>query len=104
MIVNKLVDTELKKSDFFYVLPEELIAQTPIEPRDSSRLFVLDREKDYNEHKTFRDIVDFFKEGDVLVINNSKVIPARFIGKKIDSGINVEVFLLKNKALETWEV
>jgi len=104
MIVNKLTDTTLKKSDFFYELPDKLIAQTPIEPRDSSRLLVLDRNKKVNDHRVFRDIVDYLNEGDVLVINNSKVIPARLIGKKSDSGINVEVFLLKCVDLDTWEV
>ena len=104
MIVNKQLPTELKKSDFWYDLPEELIAQTPLEVRDSSRLFVIDRNKGAFEHKIFRDVVDYLNEGDVLVINNSKVIPARLIGQKQDSGINVEVFLLKSVELDTWEV
>lgn len=104
MITNKQHPTDLKKSDFWYDLPEELIAQTPLEVRDSSRLLVLDRKKDSVEHRIFRDLIDYLQEGDVLVINNSKVIPARLIGKKEDSGINVEVFLLKSIELDTWEV
>ena len=104
MIVNKLIKTDLKKSDFWYDLPEDLIAQTPLEKRDTSRMLVLDRDKDTIEHKIFKDIVDYFKAGDVLVINDSKVIPARIIGKKSDSGINVEVLLLKSRELDTWEV
>lgn len=104
MIVNKLTKTDLKKSDFWYDLPEELIAQTPLEKRDSSRMLVLDREKGTIDHKIFRDIVDYFDPGDVLVINDSKVIPARIIGKKADSGINIEVLLLKSRELDTWEV
>ncbi|MBE6718009.1 MAG: tRNA preQ1(34) S-adenosylmethionine ribosyltransferase-isomerase QueA [Ruminococcaceae bacterium] len=104
MIVNKLHNTDLKKSDFWYDLPEELIAQTPLKQRDSSRLLVLNRDNGIIEHRIFKDIVDYFNEGDVLVINNSKVIPARLIGKKSDSGIDVEVFLLKNIELDVWEV
>ncbi len=104
MITNKQHPTDLKKSDFWYDLPEELIAQTPLEVRDSSRLLVHDRKKDSVEHRIFRDLIDYLQEGDVLVINNSKVIPARLIGKKEDSGINVEVFLLKSIELDTWEV
>ena len=104
MIVNEHIETELKKSDFWYDLPERLIAQTPLARRDSSRLLVLDREKGSVEHKIFRDVVDYFQKGDVLVINNSKVIPARMIGKKSDSGIDVEVFLLKSRGLDEWEV
>ena len=104
MIVNKQHPTDLKKSDFWYDLPEELIAQTPLDVRDSSRLLVVDRKNDTVEHKIFRDVIDYLEEGDVLVINNSKVIPARLIGKKADSGIDVEVFLLKSVELDTWEV
>lgn len=104
MIVNNLTPTELKKSDFYYDLPEELIAQTPLTKRDSSRLMVIDRQNNTIDHKVFTDVVDYFNEGDVLVINNSKVIPARLIGKKADTGINVEVFLLKSIELDVWEV
>ena len=104
MIVNKQHDTTLTKQDFWYNLPEELIAQKPLEKRDSSRLLVLNKEQGNIEHKHFHDIVDYLNEGDVLVVNNSKVIPARLIGKKSDSGINIEVFLLKSVELDTWEV
>ena len=69
--------TDLKKSDFYYDLPEELIAQTPAEPRDSSRLLVYNRATDAVEHKIFRDIKNYLRAGDVLVINNTKVLPAR---------------------------
>ena len=104
MIVNKLQDTNLTKQDFWYELPEELIAQTPLKQRDSSRLLVLDRHTGEIEHKVFTDIVDYLNKGDVLVINNSKVIPARLIGKKTDSGIDIEVLLLKSLELDKWEV
>lgn len=104
MITNKLPDTELTKQDFWYDLPEELIAQTPIEKRDESRLLVMNKETGEIEHKIFKDVVDYLEPGDVLVINDSRVIPARLIGTKSDSGINVEVFLLKQIELDTWEV
>ena len=77
IIVNEKAHTDLLTSDFYYDLPEELIAQYPSERRDGCRLMILDREKKTVEHKIFSDIVDYLKEGDVLVINNSKVIPAR---------------------------
>ena len=86
---------EVKVSEFSYDLPEELIAQTPIEKRDESRLMVLDREKQTIEHKRFKDIIEFLKPGDVLVRNNSKVIPARLYGTKKDTGAKVEVLILK---------
>ena len=104
MIVNKHIETTLTKSDFWYDLPEELIAQTPLKKRDTSRMLVLEKDTGNIKHRIFSDIVDYFNEGDVLVINDSKVIPARLIGKKSDSGIDVEVFLLKSKGLDTWEV
>lgn len=103
MIVNKLSETSLKKQDFFYELPEELIAQTPAEPRDSSRLLVLDKSTGKTEDKVFSDIIDYLNEGDVLVINDSKVIPARLYGIKEESGIEIEVVLLRNRGLDTWE-
>lgn len=84
----------MNKSDFYYELPEELIAQTPVEPRDHSRLLVYHYDKDVIEHKYFFDITDYLKSGDVLVINNTKVIPARLYGKTVHGG-NVEVLLLK---------
>lgn len=95
--------SEIKVSDFYYDLPEELIAQTPLYPRDSSRLLVLDRKSGNTEHKIFRDIIDFLDEKDVLVINNSRVIPARIYGKRAGGG-NVEVLLLRSRGLDTWEV
>ncbi len=104
MIVNEHKPTTLTKHDFWYELPEELIAQKPLEQRDSSRMLVLDKLSGKREHRNFRDIIELLNPGDVLVINDSKVIPARLIGKKSDSGINVEVFLLKSIDLDTWEV
>ncbi len=103
MIKNNLCPTDLKKSDFFYDLPEELIAQTPAEPRDSSRLLVLHKESGEREHKVFSDIIDHLNEGDVLVINDSKVIPARLYGIKEESGIEIEVVLLRSRGLDVWE-
>lgn len=93
----------MKTSDFDYYLPEEQIAQTPAEPRDSSRLLVCDREKDEIYHKHFYDIVDFLKEGDVLVRNNTKVLPARIFAYT-ENGGKVEVLLLKRFNLTDWEV
>ena len=84
----------MKTSDFDYCLPEELIAQTPVEPRDSSRLMVFNRKEDILEHKHFYDVIDYLKEGDVLVRNNTKVLPARLFAKTINGG-KVEVLLLK---------
>ena len=93
----------LKTSDFYFDLPEELIAQDPLEDRSSSRLLVLKKEDGKKEHKIFRDIVDYLKEGDCLVLNNTKVIPARLFGKKEDTGAVVEVLLLKRKEKDLWE-
>jgi len=87
---------------YFYNLPEEFIAQTPAEPRDSSRLLVYHKDSGNIEHKIFRDVIDYLKSGDVLVINNTKVLPARLYGKK-DSGASIEVLLLKRIDLNTWE-
>lgn len=92
----------MKVSDFNYDLPEELIAQTPLEKRDESRLMVLDRKNQTIEHKTFKDIVDYLEPGDVLVRNNTKVIPARLYGKK-ETGANVEFLLLNNQEGDIWE-
>lgn len=94
---------QYKKSDFFYELPPELIAQTPAEPRDSSRLLVYDRAGKRVEHRVFRDIVDYLKEGDVLVVNNTKVLPARMYAKTENGGV-VEVLLLKRLDIDCWEV
>lgn len=93
----------LKKSDFYYDLPEELIAQTPAEPRDSSRLFVYHRDTKRIEHKIFRDICDNLKAGDVLVVNRTKVLPARLFART-ENGGRVEVLLLKRLNLDEWEV
>ena len=103
MIKNDCKETELKKSDFYYELPEELIAQTPLEKRDSSRLLVLGRRTGEIEHRVFSDIPEYFKEGDVLVINDSKVIPARLFGKKKGTDGDVEILLLKRLGIDTWE-
>ena len=92
----------MKVSEFNYNLPEELIAQTPLEKRDESRLMVLDREKQTIENKTFKDIIDYLEPGDCLVRNNTKVIPARIYGKK-ETGANVEFLLLNNIEGDIWE-
>mgnify|MGYP005785218427 FL=1 len=91
------------KSSYYYNLPENLIAQTPIEPRDSSRLLVYDRKQNKIEHKIFRDIVDYLNTGDVLVINYTRVLPARLFGFK-DTGAKIEVLLQKRINLKDWEV
>ena len=92
----------MELSDFNYYLPEELIAQTPSEKRDESRLMVLDKNTGEIEHKIFRDIIDYLQPGDCLVRNNTKVIPARLYGKK-ETGANVEFVLLKNLEGDIWE-
>ncbi len=94
---------QYKKSDFYYDLPESQIAQKPAEPRDSSRLLVYHRETKKIEDKIFRDIVDYLQAGDVLVVNNTKVIPARMYALTPHGGV-VEVLLLKRYDLNTWEV
>ena len=94
---------QYKKSDFYYDLPEERIAQTPAEPRDSSRLLVYDRETKSIENKIFRDVAEYLQKGDVLVVNNTKVIPARMYALTPHGGV-VEVLLLKRHELNTWEV
>jgi S-adenosylmethionine:tRNA ribosyltransferase-isomerase len=93
----------MKTDDFDYYLPEELIAQTPLEKRDSSRLLVLDRKTGEIEHKHFTDIVDYLEEGDTLVLNDTKVLPARLIGTKEETGAVIEVLLLKNINGDKWE-
>lgn len=94
---------ELKKSDFYFDLPEELIAQDPLEDRSSSRLLVLDKDTGKMEHHVFKDILDFLQEGDCLVLNNTKVIPARLMGVKADTGATIEVLLLKRRENDIWE-
>lgn len=90
-------------SDYFYELPEELIAQDLLEKRDESRLMVLNRDTGEVQHKSFRDIIDFLKPNDCLVINNTRVIPARLLGKKEKTGGKIEIFLLKNLGNDLWE-
>ena len=94
----------MKTSDFNYDLPEELIAQTPAEPRDSSRLLVYDRAAGTVEHKIFRDVIDYLNPGDVLVINQTRVIPARLYGVKEGTGGAIEFLLLRRLNLTDWEV
>ncbi len=94
----------MKKSDFFYDLPEELIAQTPMEPRDASRLMVVGKQSGEVQHKIFRDITGYFKPGDCLILNNTKVLPARLYGTREDTGAVVEFLLLNRKSESDWEV
>jgi len=93
----------MKTSDFDYSLPPELIAQTPVEPRDESRLMVLSRSDGSIEHRRFFEIVDYLQTGDVLVFNDSRVIPARLCGRKVDSGGRVEILLLRRLETGVWE-
>ncbi len=116
MIKNTLPQTDLRLSDFFYDLPEERIAQTPVEPRDSSRLMVVHRNDGSLEHKIFRDILDFIRPGDTLVVNDTRVIPARIIGHRklrfdeslghtvpTESTAPVELLLLRQHEQNVWE-
>ncbi len=103
MISNSKSQTNLTTHDFWYDLPEELIAQEPAKERDLARLLVCDRKKEGFEHKIFRDVIDYLNPGDVLVLNDSKVIPARIYGKKLDTGIDMEVLLLRQRELDRWE-
>jgi len=93
----------VKTSDFDYILPPELIAQTPVEPRDQSRLMVLNRSDGSIEHHRFFEIVDYLREGDVLIFNDSRVIPARLNGRRIDTGGRVEILLLRRREANVWE-
>lgn len=93
----------MKTKDFYYDLPKELIAQTPLEPRDSSRLLILDRESGDIRHKHFYDIIDELEEGDCLILNNSRVLPARIYGIKEPTDACVEFLLLKQLENDTWE-
>lgn len=95
--------TELKKSDFYFDLPQELIAQDPLEDRSSSRLLVLNKDTGKVSHHVFRDILDYLHEGDCLVLNNTKVIPARLLGEREGTGAHVEVLLLKRREGDVWE-
>ena len=93
----------MKTDDFDYYLPEELIAQTPLKNRSSSRLLVLDKKTGEIENKHFYDIIDYLDKGDTLVLNNTKVLPARLIGEKIDTKAVIEILLLKNIDGDNWE-
>ena len=93
----------MKTSDFDYLLPEELIAQTPVEPRDHSRLLVYNRTDKSIQHQHFYDLPRFLRKGDVLVVNETKVIPARLLGEKEDTGVPVEILLLKRLEKDVWE-
>jgi S-adenosylmethionine:tRNA ribosyltransferase-isomerase len=93
----------MKTSDFYFELPQELIAQDPLEDRSSSRLLVLDKDTGEVSHDTFKNIGAYLEPGDCLVLNNTKVIPARLLGVKEDTGAHVEVFLLKRHADDVWE-
>lgn len=105
VIVNQKTQTELKTSDFFYDLPEELIAQHPAQQRDHSRLMVLDRADGTLSHRHFYDILDYLRPSDVLVVNDSKVIPARLYGHvEGREEAAVELLLLRQRELDTWEV
>lgn len=92
------------KSSYFYELPEELIAQVPVEPRDTSRLLVYDRKTGKINDKRFYNIIDYLKQGDVLVLNNTRVLPARLLGYKEDTGAKIEILLQKRIDLKKWEV
>lgn len=104
MITNDKPLTTLTKSDFYYDLPPELIAQTPLAVRDSSRLMCVDKRTGELSHRIFHDIIEYLDPGDVLVINDSRVIPARLYGIKEDTLVPMEVLLLRQKELDTWEV
>lgn len=97
---------KMKTSDFNFKLPEELLAERPAEYRDEARLMVLDRAKETIEHKEFKDLIDYFDEGDVMIMNNTKVFPARLYGHKEKTGASIEVFLLRELDRETrlWDV
>lgn len=93
----------MKTSDFYYDLPQELIAQDPLEDRSSSRLMLLDKHTGAWEHHIFHEIVDFLNPGDCLVLNNTKVLPARLYGNKVGTDAKIEVLLLKRKENNVWE-
>ena len=93
----------MKKSDFYYILPQEFIAQTPVEPRDSSRMMVVDKKSGKIEHRHFYDILDYITENDCIIINDTRVLPARIYGVKKDTGAIVEFLLLSQKENDVWE-
>lgn len=94
----------MKKSDFYYNLPEELIAQTPVTPRDHSRLMVVDGESGAITHRHFYNLCDILQKGDLLVMNDSRVLPARLYGEKVDNGTFIEFLLLEQKGDKLWEI
>ena len=96
----------MKLSHFGFELPEELLAEYPAENRDESRLMVLNRKEQTIEHKMFKDVIDYFKEDDILILNNTKVFPARLYGNKEKTGARIEVFLLRelNEEQRLWDV
>ena len=94
----------MKKSDYFYDLPPELIAQEPVEPRDHSRLLALDRKTGEVRDRHFYDLPEFLKPGDCLILNDSRVLPARLYGRKKDTGASVELLLLHPRGKDRWEV
>lgn len=94
----------MKTSDFYFDLPEELIAQKPLEERDKSRLMVIDKNTGEIKHKIFKDMLDYLNKGDCLVLNNTRVIPARLIGEKVGTNGKMEFLLLKRVDIDTWEV
>ncbi len=94
----------MKKSDFYYDLPDELIAQTPVEPRNSSRMIKIDRNNGEIEHKHFYNLCEYLKKGDLLVLNDSRVLPARIYGEKKDNGTFIEFLLLEQKENMVWEI
>ena len=93
----------MKVSDFDFYLPEELIAQHPLEKRDASKLMVLDKMTGSIEHKSFHDVIEYLNEGDTLVLNNTRVMPARLIGEKEETGGKIEFLLLKRVEGDKWE-
>ena len=95
--------TTLKKKDFYFDLPKELIAQDPLEDRASSRLLVLDKDTGAVSHHVFREVADYLRPGDCLVLNDTKVIPARLLGQREGTGAHVEVLLLKRLESDVWE-
>lgn len=94
----------MKRSDFYYDLPQELIAQTPTEPRDCSRMLAVNKKTGECNHLNFKNIIDFLRPGDCLILNNTKVLPARMYGTRTDTGSVVEFLLLNQKSFDTWEV
>ena len=103
IVINDRVSTELKTSDFYYDLPEELIAQIPSEERDGCRLMLLDKESGKIEHKHFYNIIDYIRPEDMLVVNSSKVIPARLLGRTKKTGADMELLLLRRLDTGEWE-